>query len=103
VPDVTNINPIALTEPNWASRVGASCPRVSFPGTGVLGVRSGIARSAVAPHALARVRVKVAVAASPQQGAVSAPSGLTNVDNYMTGVPAVGEGASGPPPYREPV
>jgi hypothetical protein len=103
VPDVTNINSIALPELNWASRLGASCPRVGFLGTGALGISSGITASAVALHALPRVRGKVAVFAPPQQDAVAALFGQTNVNNYMTGTPAGGEGASGPPPYREPV
>ena len=101
---MTNINPIALPELNWASRLGASCPRVGLLGTGVLGVSSGIAASAAASHALSRVRGKVAVVfAPPQQDAGATLFGQTTVNNYMTGVPAVGEGASGPPPYREPV
>ncbi len=101
---MTNINLIALPELNWASRLGASCPRVGLLGTGVLGVSSGIAASAASSHARPRVRGKVAVVfAPPQQGAVATPFGQANVNNYMTGVPAVGEGASGPPPYRDPV
>ncbi len=99
---MTNTISIALPELNWASRLGASCPRVGLLGTGVLGVSSGIAASA-APHALPRVRGKVTVSAQPQPDAVATLFGQTNVNNYMTGVPAVGEGASGPPPYREPV
>ena len=100
---MTNTISIAPPELNWASRLGASCPHVGFLGTGVLGVSAGIAASAAAPHALARVRGKVAVFAQPQPDAVATLFGQTNVNNYMTGVPAVGEGASGPPPYREPV
>jgi hypothetical protein len=104
VPDVTYINSIALPEPNWASRLGASCLRVNFPGTGVLGVSSGTGASAVVAYPLPRVRDKVAFVAPPQQkDAVATLLGQTNSHNYMTGAPAVGEGASGPPPYREPV
>ena len=106
---MTNINSIALPELNWASRLGASCPRVGLLGTGVLGVGSGIKASAAlpvyaGPHALPRVRGKAALVVSPlQQDAVTTLFGQTNVHNYMTGVSAAGEGASGPPPYREPV
>ena len=101
---MTNTISIALPELNWASRLGASCPHGGFLGTGVLGVSGGIAASAAASHALPRVRGKVAVFAPPQPDAVAtALFGQTNVNNYMTGAPAVGEGASGPPPYREPV
>ncbi len=106
---MTYINSDVLPEPNWASRLGASSLRVNFPGTGVLGVSSGIGASAALPvyagaHALPRVRDKVAFVAPPQQqDAVATLLGQTNSHNYMTGASAVGEGASGPPPYREPV
>jgi hypothetical protein len=104
VPDVTNINSTALPELNWASRLGASCLRVGFLGTGVLGVSSGITASAAASQALPRVRDKVAFVAPPrQEDAVATQLSQTDSHNYMTGAVAVGEGASGPPPYREPV
>jgi hypothetical protein len=92
VPDVTNIKSAVLPELNWASRLGASCPRVGLLGTSVSVV------------AVPRVRGKVAFAAMPQQeDSVRTLLGQTNIHNYMTGASAVGEGASGPPPYREPV
>ena len=98
---MTNIKSAALPEPNWALRLGASSlPSVSFPGTSV----PGTGPCAFDVHALPRVRGKVAVVvAPPQQDAVATLFGQTNVNNYMTGASAVGEGASGPPPHREPV
>ncbi len=102
---MTNINSVVLPEPNGASRPGASGLRVSFPGTGVLGVTAGTGPCAVVvAHAVPRVRGKVAfIAPSPQADAVAALLGQTNIHNYMTGVSAVGEGASGPPRDRGPV
>ena len=80
----------------WASRPGASCPRVGLPGTSV-------------SVAVSRVRGEIPFLALPQQApapqedSVQTQLGQTNIHNYMTGASAVGEGASGPPPYREPV
>jgi hypothetical protein len=101
VPDVTNINSAALPEPNWALRLGASSlPSVSFLGTSV----PAAGPCAFDVDALPRVRGKVAVMVPQAQTvAVAAALGQTNIHNYMTGASAVGEGASGPPPYREPV
>ena len=98
---MTNINSAVLPDLNWASRLGASSlPSVSFLGTSV----PAAGPSAFVIDALARVRGKVAVMIpQAQQVAVTAPLGQTNIHNYMTGASAVGEGASGPPPYREPV
>ena len=98
---MTNINLMALPELNRASRLGASgLPSVSFLGTSVSAARP----RAFDVDALPRVRGKVAVMVpQAQQVAVEAALGLTNIHNYMTGATAVGEGASGPPPYREPV
>jgi len=94
---VTNINSAMKPELNWASRLGASClPSVSFPGTSLPAAGPV---TATAP-ALPRVRGKVAVMA-PQARKVAVTAQLddqTNIHNYMTGVTAVGEGASGPPP-----
>jgi hypothetical protein len=88
---VTNIKSVSMPELNWASRLGASCPQAGFPGTSAL-------------VAVPRVRGRVAPAALPQQeDSVQTLLGQTNIHNYMTGASAVGEGASGPPPYREPV
>jgi hypothetical protein len=105
VPDVTNINSVIqhrLAEPelNWASRLGASClPSVSFLGTSLS------AAGPVTAPALPRVRGKVAVMVlQAQKVAVTAQlDDQTNIHNYMTGVTAVGEGASGPPRDRGPV
>jgi hypothetical protein len=101
---VTNVNTHALPELSWASRLGASSPRViSLPGTG-LPAAGGTGPSTVVVHAVPRVRAKAAfVAALQQRDAVATLLGQTNIHNYMTGVSAVGEGASGPPRDREPV
>ena len=98
---MTNIKSEVLPELNWASRLGASSlPSVSFLGTSMLAAGP----FAVAAHPLPRVRDKVAFLVPPaQQDAVTALLGQTNSHNYMTGVSAVGEGASGPPRDREPV
>jgi hypothetical protein len=102
VPDVTNINSAVIPELNWASRLGASClPSAGFPGTSV--PAAGPVSAAL--PALPRVRGKVAVMV-PQAQKVAVTAQLddqTNVHNYMTGVTAVGEGASGPPRDRGPV
>ncbi len=102
---MTNINSLVLPEPNRASRLGASSLRVSFHGTGVLGVSTGTGpRAVVVAHAVPRVRGEVAFPGPSQQAdAVATLPGQTNIHNYMTGVSAVGEGASGPPRDREPV
>jgi hypothetical protein len=101
VPDVTNINTDVLPELKGASRLGApSLPSVSFLGASM----PAAGPFAVAAHPLPRVRDKVAFLVSPaQQDAVTALLGQTNIHNYMTGVSAVGEGASGPPRDSEPV
>ena len=98
---MTKINSDALPELNGALRLGASSlPSVSFLGTSVSAARP----RAFDVDALPRVRGKVAVMVpQTQQVAVEAALGQTNIHNYMTGATAVGEGASGPPPYREPV
>ena len=89
---MTNINSAVLPELNWALRLGASgLPSVSFPGTSV----PAAGPCAFDVDALPRVRGKVAGLVPQAQ--------QTNIHNYMTGASAVGEGASGPPPYREPV
>lgn len=103
---MTNIKSGVLPELNWASRLGASSlPSVSFPGTSVTAAGPCTALLPVAgAFALPRVRNKVAVVAPrAPQDAVTALLGQTNIHNYMTGVSAVGEGASGPPRDREPV
>ena len=108
---MTHINTNVLPTLNGASRLGASSlPSVSFLGTSVTaaGPCAALLPVSLLPvsgaFALPRVRGKVAVVASQApQHAVTALLGQTNIHNYMTGVPAVGEGASGPPREKEPV
>ena len=107
---MTNINSDVLTagvltagvlqpEP-WRARLGA-CPRPTFPGTSVPG--AGGAGLPVLVRPVPRVRGKADLAFPVPQSAVLAQLGQTNYYNHMTSVYADGEGASGPPPYREPV
>jgi hypothetical protein len=104
VPDVTNFYSTALVEPNWASRLGASClPSVGFLGTSVPAAGPSTALlAAVGAPALPRVRAAVMVPQA-QKIAVTALGGQTNIHNYMTSIFTVGEGASGPPRDRGPV
>ncbi len=104
---MTNINSVTKPELNWASRLGASClPSTGFLGTSVPAAGPVIPLLAnTASPALPRVRGKVAVMV-PQAQKVAVTAQLddqTNVHDYMTGVTAVGEGASGPPRDRGPV
>ena len=98
---MTNIYSAALPEPNWASRLGASClPSVSFLGTSV----PAAGPVTIAPPALPRLRGgAVAGVSQAQKVAVTALVGQTNIHNYMTSIFTVGEGASGPPRVRGPV
>jgi hypothetical protein len=104
---VTNINSDVLTagvlsaEP-WRARLGAFCPRSTFPGTSVPGAGGGTGL-AVAVQSVPRVRDKAVLVIPVPQSALMAQLGPINNYNHMTSVYAVGEGASGPPPYREPV
>jgi hypothetical protein len=91
---VTKINTGVMAAVHWRTRPGAFCPRSGFLGTGVLG--SGPC-GVVLP--VARVRDAVPV---PRSGAPVAKAGQTNNYIQMTSILAVGEGASGPPPEREP-
>ena len=93
---MTNINSDVLTPEQWRARPGAFSPRSSFPGTGVLGVGYGAEPCAAVVRPVPRVRNKAALAIPATQ------LGQTNNYNHMTSVYAFGEGASGPPPYREP-
>jgi len=99
---VANINATELTGP---SRLGASRPRaVSFPGISVPAAGLGTGPCAVSAHAVPRVRGEVSlVALPPLKDVVPTQLGQTNIHNYMTRAYAAGEGASGPPPQREPV
>ena len=100
VPNVTNINSdvfatrVLAAEP-WRTRLGAFCPRPSFPGSSVSGVGGGV-------QSAPRVRGKVSLAVPAPQAVLMAQLGQPNNSIHMTSVYAVGEGASGPPPYREP-
>jgi hypothetical protein len=109
---VTNINSDVLTagvptagvlsaEP-WRARLGAFCPRPTFPGTSVPGAGGGTG-PAVAVQSVPRVRIKAVPAFPVPQSALTAQLGQMNNYNHMTSVYAIGEGASGPPPHREPV
>ena len=104
---MTNINSDVLTagvltaEP-WRARLGAFCPRPTFPGTSVPGVGGGTGLAVVVQSG-PRVRGKAFLAVPLPQSAVAAQLGQIDNYNHMTSVYAVGEGASGPPPYREPV
>ena len=108
---MTNINSDVLTagvltagvlqaEP-WRARPGAFCPRSAFPGTSVPG--AGGTGLAVAVQSVPRVRGKAVPAFPVPQSAAAAQLGQIDNYNHMTSILAVGEGASGPPPYREPV
>ena len=90
-----------LTAEPWRARLGAFCPRSTFPGTSVPG--AGGTGPAVAVQSVPRVRGKVVLAIPVPQSALAAQLGQFNNYNHMTSVYAFGEGASGPPPYREPV
>jgi hypothetical protein len=93
---VTKINSDALLVVQWRSRPGAFSPRSSSLGTGVLGVSHGTEPCAAVVLPVPRVRNRAALAIPATQ------LGQTNNYNHMTSVYAFGEGASGPPPYREP-
>jgi hypothetical protein len=104
---VTNINSDVLTADVlaaelWRARLGAFSPRSAFLGTGVLGAGCGTELPVVL-RSVPRVRDKVALAVPAPQSAPRAQLGQTNNYIHMTSVFAVGEGTSGPPPYREPV
>ena len=85
---------VLAAEP-WRTRLGAFCPRPSFPGSSVSGVGGGV-------QSAPRVRDKVALTVPAPQAVLAAQLGQTNNYIHMTSVLAVGEGTSGPPPYREP-
>ena len=101
------LTPDVLTAENWRARAGAFSPRPAFLGTAVPGVSGGTGPCVVV-QSVPRVRVKAVWAFPVPQSAVGAPLGQTllgqtNNYNHMTSVYAIGEGASGPPPHREPV
>ncbi len=91
---------VLTTEP-WRAQLGAFCPRSAFPGTSVPGAGGGTGL-AVVVQSVPRVRDKAALAFPVPQSALMAQLGQINNSNHMTSVYADGEGASGPPPDREP-
>ena len=99
---MTEINFDVLTPEKWRARPGAFSPRSAFPGTGALGVGGGTGPCVVV-RSVPRVRDRVVLPIPVPQSALMAQLGQANNYNHMTSVYAVGEGASGPPPYREPV
>jgi hypothetical protein len=100
VPIVNEINFDVLpagdpTPELWRARLGAFGPRPAFLGTGVLGA------SGTKPSVVVRSVPRVRVIPAPQAALMAQPGQMNNY-NHMTCALAVGEGASGPPPYREP-
>jgi len=96
-----NTNFDVLTTEPWRACRAASSPRPAVLGTGALGAAGGTGPS-VAVRPVPRVRDKVALAIPAPLAVSAAQFGQTNNYNHMTSVLAVGEGTSGPPPYREP-
>ncbi len=96
-------NAVLAAEP-WRARLGAFSPRSTFPGTSVPRAGGGTGPCVVV-RSVPRVRDQVSLGSARPvpQPAAAAPFGQTNNYNHMTSVYAIGEGASGPPPYREPV
>ena len=86
---------------SWRARLGAFSPRSALLGTSVPGVACGTGPSAIV-RPVPRVRDKAALAIPAPLAVPVAQFGQTNNYNHMTSVLAVGEGTSGPPPYREP-
>jgi hypothetical protein len=101
---VTDINcdvptAYAVAAAPWHARLGVSSLRSAFPGTGLPGVGGGIVPSACAlPVPL--LRDKTALVTAAPKAAATAQTEQPN--NYMTSVFVIREGASGPPPDREP-
>ena len=98
----------AVTAGPWHARPGAFSPRSAFPGTGVSGVGIGtvsISTVSISTGPSSPVRpvphVRDKAAALPL-AAPMAQLGQTNNYIQMTSVFVSGEGASGPPPDREP-
>ncbi len=108
-----------VTAAPWHARPGAFAPlsaqRLAFPGTVLPAAGLGTGPSAlVRPVPLARdkaalvagrvvpVATEAALVVPAPQAAVMAQLEQTNNYIQMTSVPVFGEGASGPPPDREP-
>ena len=98
---MTKINSDVLTAESWRARLGAFSPRSSFPGTSVPGAGGGTGPCVVV-QSVPRVRGKVSLAIPVPQAVLAAELGQANNYIHMTSVDASGEGASGPPPDREP-
>ena len=98
---MTEINFDVLTPEHWRARPGAFSPRSAFPGTGALGVGGGTGPCVVV-RSVPRVRGTVSLAVPAPLAGLMAQLGQPYNYIHMTSVVAVGEGASGPPPYREP-
>jgi hypothetical protein len=98
---VTSIKSDVLTAESWRARLGAFGPRSSFPGTSVPGAGGGTGPCVVV-QSVPRVRGKVFLPVPAPQAVLAEQLGQTNNYIHMTSVYAVGEGASGPPPDREP-
>ena len=98
---MTNINTDVLTAESWRARLGAFSPRSSFPGTSVPGAGGGTGPRVVVQSA-PRVRDKVWMAVPVPPAVLAAQPGQPNNYIHMTSAYASGEGASGPPPDREP-
>ena len=90
---------VVAAEPSRA-RLGAFSPRSSFPGTSVPG--AGGTGPCVGVQSAPRVRDEVSLAVPVPQAVLAAQLGQPNNYIHMTSVDASGEGASGPPPDREP-
>ena len=89
---------LAVIAAPWHARPGVSCPRSAFPGTSVSGAALGTGPSRpVRPVAHVRDKAVLVSLAAPM-----AQAGQPNNYIQMTGVFVSGEGASGPPPDREP-
>ena len=98
---MTKINSDVLTAETWRARLGAFGPRSSFPGTSVPGVGGGTGPRIV-EQSVPRVRGKAFLPVPVPQAVLASQLGQTNNYIHMTSAYALGEGASGPPPYREP-
>ena len=90
-----------FTPQPWRARLGAFSPRCGFLGTSVLGAAGGGTAPSVVMPSVPRVRDIVLPVPVPQS-AVMAQVEQPNNYIHMTSAYALGEGASGPPPYREP-
>jgi len=92
---------VSLAEEQWRACPGAFSPRSAVLGTSALGAARGTGPS-IAVRPVPRTRDKSALAVPAPLAAALAQLGQTDNYNHMTSVLVVGEGTSGPPPYREP-